>query len=63
MPVLAPALFANENLAVGIECELRRPEHLEQQDTPAGGTTRRGWRFDKDTHGLCPYLAARRRRH
>jgi hypothetical protein len=58
VPVFAPALFANENLAVGIEGKLRRPEHLEQQNAAAGWTAGGGWRFDKDTHGLFPFASA-----
>jgi hypothetical protein len=58
VPVLPRALFADKNLAVGIEGELRRPEHLEQQDAAAGWTAGGGWRFDKNTHGLGSFTAA-----
>jgi hypothetical protein len=58
MPVFTAALFANKNFAVGIEGELRRPEHFKEQDPAARRTAGGRWRFDKDTHGLYPFTSA-----
>jgi len=52
MPLLAPTFFANEDFAVGIEGEFRRPKHFEKQRPAAGWAAGGGWWIYKNTHGL-----------